>query len=158
MSSRPRAVFDCNILLQAAAFRDGPAGLCLRLVEQGSVALFVSKATLAELTRVFSYEEVQEFAPHLTPRDIESFFRRLEYRATRARTVRHLIEDPRDPTDEKYLDLAVAVDADYLVTRDKDLLSLRTSHSVVAKQIRQRTHPLKILTPVSFLREIEDRD
>src|SRR5262245_52595754 len=108
MSGRPRAVFDCNILLQAAAFADGPAGRCLRLVERGTIELLVSNATLRELTTVFSYEEVQEFAPHLTPRDIESFLKRLEFRATRVRRVPHVIDYPRDPDDEPYLDLAIA--------------------------------------------------
>jgi predicted nucleic acid-binding protein len=83
--------------------------------------------------------------------------KRLEFRATRVRTVRHVVEYPRDPTDEPYLDLAVAVKADYLVTRDKDLLSLMTSHSIVAKQIRQRTRPLKILNPVHFFGEMRNR-
>ena len=31
----------------------------------------------------------------------------------------------RDPKDSKYIDLAIAMKADFLVTRDKDLLDLR---------------------------------
>jgi predicted nucleic acid-binding protein len=56
-----------------------------------------------------------------------------------------------DPTDEPYLDLAAAVKADYLVTRDEDLLTLMTGHSAFCKEFRQKTRPLAILDPVMFL-------
>jgi hypothetical protein len=55
---RPRAVFDCNTLVQAVAFDDGPAAECVRLAESGLFELFASKPTLAELRRVLAYEEV----------------------------------------------------------------------------------------------------
>ena len=35
----------------------------------------------------------------------------------------------RDPKDAKYVDLAIATKADFLVTRDKDLLDLREKES-----------------------------
>jgi hypothetical protein len=37
-----RAVFDCAILLQAAARRTGPAAECLQAVRDGRLKLFVS--------------------------------------------------------------------------------------------------------------------
>jgi hypothetical protein len=36
------AVFDCVVLLQAAANSKGPAGACLEFVEAGNVTLFLS--------------------------------------------------------------------------------------------------------------------
>jgi predicted nucleic acid-binding protein len=71
--------------------------------------------------------------------------------------VPHVLDVPRDPDDEPYLDLAAAVEADYLVTRDQDLLSLNTDHSIEAKQFRQRLPKLSILDPVEFLTEIQRR-
>lgn len=53
----------------------------------------------------------------------------------------------RDPKDRPYMDLAVAAEANYLITRDKDLLSLMTSHTVAAKEFRQRhQNRLRIVT------------
>lgn len=49
------------------------------------------------------------------------------------------------------LRLAVAVAADFLVTRDNDLLSIATDHSIDAKQFRQQLPLLRIVTPVEFL-------
>ncbi len=40
---RLRVVYDCNIFVQAAAFDVGPAGACFRLMEKGSVELFISR-------------------------------------------------------------------------------------------------------------------
>jgi uncharacterized protein len=151
---RWRAVFDCNTVLQAAAFADGPAAECIRLVESGVVALFVSKATLAELRRVFEYPEVLAMSPSMTPEHTAPFLQRLTFRATLVRRVPHVFRFARDPKDEPYIDLAVAAKADYLVSRDKDLLSLMSARTTTAKQFRQRTRPLKVVDPVAFLRSL----
>jgi predicted nucleic acid-binding protein len=76
---------------------------------------------------------------------------RVRFRATLVRkNIRHLLDYPRDPDDERYIDLAASVKADYLVTRDTDLLDLMTGHTVLCKQFRQRTHPLRIVDPIHF--------
>ena len=79
----------------------------------------------------------------------------MTFRATLVRRVRHVMDYARDPKDEPYIDLAAAARADYLVTRDKDLLSLMTAHSAAAKLFRQKTRPLAVLDPVAFLRALE---
>ena len=53
---------------------------------------------------------------------------------------------PRDPDDEPYLNLALAADADYLVTWDKDLLDLMQDATFRAQYPR-----LTILNPVALL-------
>jgi predicted nucleic acid-binding protein len=68
--------------------------------------------------------------------------------------VRRQFHFSRDPTDEPYLDLAAAVKADYLVTRDEDLLTLMTGHSAFCKEFRQKTRPLAIMDPVVFLEHV----
>ena len=49
-----RAVFDCVILLQAAARRTGPAGECLQAVRDGRFKLFLSPDILVEVRDVLS--------------------------------------------------------------------------------------------------------
>ena len=51
----------------------------------------------------------------------------------------------RDPTDDKFLAAAVEANADYLVTGDKDLLTLRTYRDV------------RIVTPAVFRRLLHSR-
>jgi putative PIN family toxin of toxin-antitoxin system len=157
IAGRPRAVFDCNTILQAIAFEHGPAAACVRLVEATELELFISKATLAELRRVLRYEEVLAISANMTPVRVGAFIERLTYRATLIRRVPHVMDYPRDPKDEPYIDLAVKAKADYLVSRDKDLLSLMTGHAAVCKQFRQLTQPLRVLDPVAFLNDVGHR-
>lgn len=47
----------------------------------------------------------------------------------------------RDPKDEKYINLAVAAGAEYIISRDSDLLDLMTSFDNESKEFRQKTRP-----------------
>ena len=49
-----RSVFDCNVLLQAMANPNGPAGACLSAVRIGHVRLFLSRSILSEFVDVAS--------------------------------------------------------------------------------------------------------
>jgi putative PIN family toxin of toxin-antitoxin system len=147
-------VFDCNTFVQAVAFDNGPAAQCLRLAESGLFELFVSTATLRELRRVLEYEEVLAISRSMTPERLAAFLERLTFRATLLRRVPHVLDYSRDPKDEPYIDLAAAAKADYLVSRDKDLLSLMTARTAIGKQFRQKTRPLKVVDPVDFLRAV----
>ena len=44
----------------------------------------------------------------------------------------------RDEDDEPYINLAIEVGAQFLVSRDKDLLDLMTSYADDCKEFRQR--------------------
>ena len=91
----------------------------------------------------------------MTPARIGAFLQRLEFRATLVRKVKHVLDYARDPQDEPYIDLAATANADCLVTRDKDLLSLMTGHALVVKTFRRKTHPLRIRDPAGFLDWVE---
>ena len=129
----------------------GPAGRSLALLQQNRIAVFVSRPVLKELRAVLAYPSLRSKLPGLDSARIESFLRQLMFRGTLLRQVRHLFDYPRAKQDEPYLDLAAAASADFLVSRDNDLLSLATAHSPVARQIRQCAPRLRILNPVEFL-------
>ena len=57
----------------------------------------------------------------------------------------------RDPKDEKYLNLAIEINADYLVTRDNDLLDLIISDDIESKDFRNQFPQVKIIDPINFL-------
>lgn len=57
----------------------------------------------------------------------------------------------RDPKDEKYIVLAVAVEASFLVSRDKDLLDLMNDAHPDSRDFRACFPHLRILDPVAFL-------
>jgi putative PIN family toxin of toxin-antitoxin system len=149
--TRPRVVFDCNVLVQAVTRENGPAAAALRLVDQSQITLHISKAILRELRQTLEYAEIRERNPHLSSQLIREFVARLLFRGVLRREVPRVFSYPRDPGDEPYIDLAVAVQADFLVTRDRDLLALRTDHSIIGKELRQRLPSLRIVEPPEFL-------
>lgn len=62
---------------------------------------------------------------------------------------------PRDEDDKPYINLAVATGADFIISRDKDLLDLMTGHTNECKEFRQRFRPLAVIEPLDFLTMIE---
>lgn len=152
----PLAVFDCNVLLQAISRKSGPAAATVRLIEQSRIYLIISKPIIREFRKIWTYPEIIERNPHVTASVVHDFVDFLLFRGTLFRDVPHVIDFPRDPKDEPYLDLALAVEADFLVTRDKDMLTLTHDHSAEAKQVRQRCPKLHIVTPLQLLAVLDE--
>ena len=112
------------LFVQAAARSTGPAGACFALVQAQAVELLLSQPVLDEWRDVLSRSEVQRLFPGVTSRQIQMSLTELA-RSTRMiepSTAPFVID--RDPKDQKYLDLAFAGRASYLVTRDRDLLAV----------------------------------
>jgi predicted nucleic acid-binding protein len=64
---------------------------------------------------------------------------------------------PRDPKDEPYLNLACGAEADYLVSRDSDLLDLATPDDSLGATLREKCPRLAILDPPSFIAAVRTR-
>ena len=67
------------------------------------------------------------------------------------RNVPRRFELPRDPEDEPYLNAAIESGAQFLVTRDRDLLDLMNLDTKQGRDFQFRFPQLKILNPVEFL-------
>jgi predicted nucleic acid-binding protein len=68
--------------------------------------------------------------------------------------VPHVFSYQRDPKDEPYIDLAIAVGASCLVSRDKDVLDLANPTDADGAHLRHLAPLLRILDPLSFLTEL----
>lgn len=154
---RPDVVLDCNVFVQAAVRKQGPAAKVISLIDANRVTLHISKPILRELRSTLSYPELREKNPALTDSIVEEYISRIRFRGAMTRKIAHVFDYARDPDDEAYVDLAVAVRAPLLITRDNDLLCLMTDHSIEAKEFRQRFPFLTILDPVEFLRLFESQ-
>ena len=148
------AVFDCNVYLQAAARPLSPSAACLRLAEEGLVLLYVSEDVLVEVSEVLRCPAIQKRFPELTNEDINKFLERVKGFAKLVKKVPAKFSYPRDVDDEIYINLAVEAEADFLVSRDKDLLDLMTGYTDECKDFRRRFRWLKVVDPVEFLTEI----
>ncbi|HSK70130.1 MAG TPA: putative toxin-antitoxin system toxin component, PIN family [Pyrinomonadaceae bacterium] len=150
------AVFDCMIFLQAAISEKSPAAEIFRQVERDNVLLFVGDEILAEVREVLNRPKILAKNPHLTIEYVEAFLSRVLKKAKLIKKIPKRFEYPRDPKDEKYINLAVEAKADYIVSRDNDLLDLMTGTDIESKEFRQRFRPLKIIEPLEFLKIIQE--
>lgn len=153
----PKVVFDCMVYLQAAAREESPAAACLRLAENHLLQLFVSSDILAEIKDVLSRPKLRARFSVLTDEIVAAFVERLQKTAEIAASVPRRFTFTRDVDDEPYLNLSIEVQADYLVSRDNDLLDLMKLTKADGIDFQKRFPFLRILDPVTFLREIEQR-
>jgi uncharacterized protein len=120
-----RVVIDTNIIVSALIF--GGKVSRLRLAWQNDLFIpLVSKATTTELIRVLAYPKFK-----LTPTEQEDLISDyiLFCEAVAMPDRLPVIPECRDPFDVPFLLLAVVSEADYLVTGDHDLLSLKDNFS-----------------------------
>jgi len=133
-----KVVIDANVII-SAAFGGNP----LRAVigAMGEDDLYLSQAIERELTEVFS-----KFSKKLTGEKITFLNERMRELVGMAKqvSVSTRVVLSRDPKDDHYLALCKEVKADFLVTGDKDLLS------IPPETLKKNGIPCRILTPQEF--------
>lgn len=159
MSDEPsRVVYDCVVFLQGAGRRTGPARRCLELVDEGAVTLCLSSATLAEMEDVLHRPLLLRKFPLLRSDDSERLLMSARRRALLLTNVPKALSLPRDPDDEIYVDLAIAVGAEYLVTwNERHLTYLMRNDTPEGTEFCRRFPLLQIVDPPTFLREMAQR-
>lgn len=154
MSARPRVVFDCMVYLQATLSESGPAAALLRSLDNDALSLFVSDDVLEEVREVLSRPKIRQRNPELTDERIDALINRVLEKAVVVNDVQQHFIYARDPKDGKYINLAIEAEANYLVSRDQDLLDLMTGQTDECKDFRRRFRQLKIIEPVEFLKTV----
>ena len=121
MSAVFRVVLDTNVVLSALVFRGGAAGQVRQAWQRGLLLPLVSKATAQELVRVLAYPKFRLSAAE----QHELLADYLPYAET-VRIAQQAPEVPhcRDPLDLPFMHLAVAGQAQVLVSGDRDLLAI----------------------------------
>lgn len=111
---------DTNVVVSALVFHQGQLAWLRNAWQAGTVRPLVSQTTVQELLRVLSYpkfklshEELNELLADYLP----------FAEAVAVPAAITLVSGP-DPDDQKFLELALAANADALVTGDADLLGL----------------------------------
>jgi putative PIN family toxin of toxin-antitoxin system len=129
-----RVVLDTNALVSALLF-SGVSSKLVSLWQNGVIAPLLSREILDEYLRVLSYPKFalsEEEIKELIQEEILPFAEVVKPKR-RLRVVR------RDPSDNKFLECAVAGKANVIISGDKDLLSLG------------RYRQIRIQSPAQFL-------
>jgi putative PIN family toxin of toxin-antitoxin system len=153
--SRIKAVYDCVVFLQGAARRGNAARKCLDLVDDGTVQMFLSPEVLAEIADVLERPEILRKFPLIASADSRALIRAALAKATLLTSVPKIFPLPCDRDDEPYTDLAVAANAQFLVTwNERHLTYLMRQDTSEGVEFCQRFPSLKIVDPPVFLSEV----
>lgn len=137
MRSKPRYVFDTNVVVSALLFSQSkPAQAFFAALGRGEV--LVSADVVKELNDVLGREK---FERYVSEEERTRFLRSLLREATLIEP-EEKIRASRDPKDDKYLELAVSGGAECIVSGDRDLLALNPFRGI------------QILTPDVFLDQL----
>ena len=145
-----KAVFDTNILVSAFLTRHYSGGVStrapLRFVREGRVCLYLSPDIVAELLATLTRHPRTQANYRYTPEMAEQYCSDL---LDLAQVIDAPPDTPgavpRDPDDDKIIACAVAAEVDYLVSRDRDLLSLGSYQGI------------QIIVPEEFLRVVREQ-
>ena len=113
----PRVVLDTNVFVSALLGKGSPAHLYESFIK-GRFWLIISHPVLSEVAEVLTRPRLG-----IDPADIKTAFRLLRHQALIVHP-RKTIKACRDPKDNMVLECAVAGNADFIVTGDRDLLVL----------------------------------
>ena len=133
-----RIVLDANVLVSALISAKGTPAMLLGYWQEGTFDVVASPAMLQELERVLHYPRLQQ-QYHLPDEEIKRFLWLLRTRAIVVVPSEEIAVIERDPADNRYLECALAGDAQYIVSGDSHLLGL--------KEYRE----IQILTPTEFV-------
>lgn len=134
-----RIVLDTNILISAFVSKKGASADILARCQAGELELLVSDDSLLELHRVLTYPRIRKRLQY-SDEQIERFVAFLEQSSVAITPHANLRVVPNDADDDKFVALAMAGDAQYLVTGDDHLLTVGRYQGVI------------ILKPAAFLR------
>jgi len=137
-----KVVIDANVII-SAAFGGNPLRAVIRAMDEDEI--YLSRAIERELTEVFSKLSKKLNRERLT--FLNDRMRELVGMAKQV-AVSTRVALSRDAKDDHYLALCKEVKADFLITGDKDLLSIRP------EALKESGISCRILTPQEFVEGI----
>lgn len=137
-------MLDTNVLVSGTLKAEGnpPAQVLRAWLDEQRFRLAISPALLEEYRRVLFRPVLRDLSPW-TDQEIQELLSRIETLAEIRVPGRLQVQVCRDPEDDKVIAVAVEARADYLVSGDKDLLSLK------------RYEGVRIVSPAEFLGQLE---
>ncbi len=120
---------------------NSPITTILKDWKRGNFVVLLSKPIVTEVTKVFTRSKISQ-AANMTQKDIKEFLGSIIDRSVILNTHSEFNIVKNDPTDNKFLNLAVDGQAKYIVSGDKHLLDLG------------KFKKIKILQPSKFAKKL----
>ncbi len=120
-----RFVLDTNILISALLVKNSTPFKVIKIVETIGVTLYSSE-TLQEINQVLKRKK---FDKYLTSEEKQEFIVKLVKKSELVK-IQEVIDVCRDSKDNKFLEVAVSGQADFIITGDKDLLVLNPFRNI----------------------------
>lgn len=130
--NKVRYVFDTNVIISSLLFEGSKPDLAMRYALKHGDILF-SLELIEEIDEVLSRPK---FAKYITDEEREEFLDGFIDRGILIEVV-DIIQECRDPKDDKILELAMSGKADLIVSGDKDLLVLNPFRAISIQSVEQ---------------------
>lgn len=116
-----KVVLDTNVWVSALLWGGKPAAI-IQAAEEGIVVIFISEGIVAEIGKVLAYPKLEKiYRPERRREDLmEQVLKNSKF--VRALAKVQVIQE--HPADNKFLDCALAANADYIVSGDKHVLKV----------------------------------
>jgi putative PIN family toxin of toxin-antitoxin system len=141
------AVFDSTILVSAFLAPKGLAALLLDYVRRGAFTLFLSAEILSETQNSLLLSEDIRDRYKYPDQKAQDFVKGLHVFARLVPDLPSVKGVSRDPNDDHVIACALGAGVSYLVTRDKDLLDLKTYQDVQMIRPEEFIHLVRKQTP-----------
>lgn len=139
-----KAVFDTNVLVSAFISPKGPPAKLIKFLVREKFIHVLSSSIEQELSRVLNYSRIKE-TYSLTDEEIKKNLFLLSLSSLVVEPKMKLDVVKKDPSDNIFLEAAVAGKADFIVSGDKHLLDIGEYKGI------------KILTPKQFLSYLKNQ-
>ena len=134
-----RAVLDTNVIVSGIIKGNSPPGRILEALFQRHFIPVTTEPILAEIARVLTYPKIRQ-RYHIGSEEVEHVLSALTLHSDFIHLPHFSWKLSRDPDDDLFVACAIEGGADYLVTGDQDLLTLKVFREI------------QLVTPETFLR------
>jgi uncharacterized protein len=138
-----KIVLDTNVLVASTLTPHGSPARLIALWRRAAFEIVLTDEILAEYLRALSYEKIRA-RQILSPTQVSELLAAIDEGRSKVPATGLAAQRSRDTDDDKFLACAEAGEANYIVTGDKDLLSLKEYEGI------------QIVTPAEFLHILEE--
>ncbi len=134
-------VIDTNLFISGLFGKNNTTSLLQELWTDQTIQLGTSREIIKEVTRVLQYPKIKERLP-VSDEAVRRLFKLICRKAIITKDAYSTDRITDDPTDNKFLACALEIKADYIISGDNHLLSLKHFHGI---QIVDAASFLKII-------------